>query len=60
MKNPNPYDEERFQRGSNEIVNAVTEVWEAGGTLSDISSAVQDGLPLADNGEQRRCAIEDE
>lgn len=47
MNNPNEYDDDRYAKSSVEVIDAVTEMWEAGASSDDIAHEVARGLEQA-------------
>lgn len=47
MDNPNEYDDSGFTRGSLAISEAIGTLWEAGASLDDIKTEVENGLENA-------------
>ncbi len=57
MENPNEYNEERFRQFDMEASDAVYGLWEAGASLEDIESVVQNGLENVIEGVRVACSI---
>ena len=44
MENPNEYDDELFTQSSNDVIEGVLGMWEAGASEEDILACVKDAL----------------
>jgi hypothetical protein len=44
MENPNEYDDEAFSHASIDLFDAITGMWEAGGSEDDIMAVVNNAI----------------